>query len=101
MTPKDALTYNADNVANSDTLRDTTRTSGTMQLLCKWCVLGHYEDIVCSKQKASVNMIDVRHNEVLVITHTQEKKAMYSNPCTQKERLREARVKVENVMDNE
>lgn len=52
--------------------RDYQNKQDKVQLLCKWCRPRNHKDNGCLKQKASVNMIDVRHNEVLAIPCAQE-----------------------------
>lgn len=71
-------------------------------LLCECYAPGNHEDIKCLKQKG-VNMLEVKQSEedVLAITRLQSKKAMYLDPCMEKERLQEARVDIERAMAKE
>lgn len=80
--------------------RECQNRNNNGSLLCKWCRPRNHEDTDCPKQKG-VNMLDMKEpEEVLAITRLQSKKAVYLDPRT-KERLRKAKVDIEQAMAEE
>ena len=74
--------------------RDRT-TANAPKLLCRWCSLGHHEDVKCLKSRVNLITIGTDEEEVLAITQKQAK--LHPNPTKEKKRLEEARTEIEKA----
>lgn len=73
------------------------------QKLCQRCGLGDHEDANCPKSGVGTNLLDIEGNAkakeaILALTRGQAKEAKYPHPRTEKQRMLEAREKLEKAM---